>query len=102
MISSIFKFKLCDGVSEEFLQRLELMNDRVKTVDGFLGEEACRSLFDEEMFVSISYWRDYDALLTWRNDPEHKETQQLGKDKFFTWYEIQILESQREYSWQKP
>ena len=101
MIIAIFKFELCDNVADDFIAELNKMTERAKTMDGFLGEEPCRSLINENKFVSISYWRDKKALIAWRNDSEHRKTQKLGKDKFLKWYEIQILESQREYSWKK-
>jgi len=38
-------------------------------------------------------------MQTWRNDPEHKRIQQLGKDRILKWYEIKIAEVEREYDW---
>ena len=93
----LFRFELCGNINEESKNELEKMKERVKKVDGYLGEEPCRSLFEEDKFVTISYWCDKEALKTWRDDSEHRQTRQIGKDKFFKWYEIQILESQREH-----
>ena len=40
-------------------------------------------------------------MQAWRNDPEHKRIQRLGKDRILKWYEIKIAEVEREYEWGK-
>ena len=39
-------------------------------------------------------------IKSWRNDPEYKRVQQLGRDRILKWYEINIAEVEREYSWE--
>ncbi len=100
MISVIIKYEICSGMEAEFQEALDTLKERVKGYDGFLGEEACKNLENEKLYISIFYWRDRESIKSWRNDPEHKRIQQLGRDRILKWYEIQIAEVEREYSWE--
>ncbi len=100
MIVAIIKYKLRPGVEEKFREALQRMLAKVEQVDGYLGEDACQSVQDTEMFITISYWRDREALKTWREESEHREVQQFGRDEIFSWFEIQITELDRQYDWQ--
>jgi heme-degrading monooxygenase HmoA len=39
-------------------------------------------------------------MKAWREDPEHVEIQQLGREKIFAWYKIRVCELEREYEWE--
>ena len=36
---------------------------------------------DEE--VAISYWETEQHILAWKNDPEHRKAQRMGRDKWY-------------------
>jgi heme-degrading monooxygenase HmoA len=38
--------------------------------------------------VTISYFESLEAIKTWREHSEHKEVQRLGRELFYSWYEI--------------
>ncbi len=93
----IVEFTLREGAEKQFESALRRMQDRVKDYDGFLGEEPCRSLVDENKFVSIFYWRDRESIKTWHEDPEHVRVQELGREKLLSDYKIRVCEVEREY-----
>ncbi len=99
MIIAIVEFQLRPGTESIFEEALKKMQQRVKRYDGFLGEAPFRSLDDEQTALNLFYWRDRESMKAWREDPEHRETQQLGRDECFTSYKIQICEVEREYNW---
>lgn len=99
MIVAIIEFTLKPGVGAEFRAALEDMLARVERFEGYLGEEPCRSTADEHKFVTVSCWRDLAALEAWREDPEHRRIQRLGREKFFSWYRVRICRIEREYAW---
>ena len=49
--------------------------------------------------VTISYFESLEAIKTWRENPEHKEVQELGRELFYSWYEIQVVKVDRQYEW---
>jgi hypothetical protein len=40
-----------------------------------------------------------EAIKTWREHPEQKEVQRLGRELFYSWYEIQVVKVDRQYEW---
>jgi len=55
---------------------------------------------DEEN-VSIVEFESLEALAAWREHPEHKKAQQLGRDKFFSEYHIQVCTPVRDYRYEE-
>jgi heme-degrading monooxygenase HmoA len=49
--------------------------------------------------VTISYFESLEAIKTWREHPEHKEVQRLGRELFYSWHEIQVVKVDRQYEW---
>ncbi len=100
MMVVIVEFEIRAGAEAEFEVALRQMREQVKNHDGFLGEAPCRSLDNENKFISLFYWRDRESIKAWREDPEHVKIQQLGREKIFAWYKIRICELEREYAWE--
>jgi heme-degrading monooxygenase HmoA len=47
--------------------------------------------------VSLVEFESAETLLAWREHPEHKEAQRLGREQFFSEYQIQIGTPSRTY-----
>lgn len=56
------------------------------------------SVTENNYEISISYWENQDQIKKWKEDKEHLESQQLGKDKWYKSYSVQIVEVLREYN----
>ena len=91
------EFALRPGMEEKFEAALEEAHECVKRYEGFLGEQPCRDLFNEEKFVTIFYFRDRETIQAWRRDADHMRMQQMGKSEMFAWYKIRIAEVERQY-----
>ena len=48
--------------------------------------------------IAISYWPSLEHIKTWKKDIAHLEAQNLGKEKWYENYRVQIVEIKREYS----
>lgn len=97
MLVAIIEYELRPGVEAEFQTALAEMLEKVREVDGFLGEEPCRSVLTETKRVTISYWRDEAALRAWQTHPDHRRVKLLGRDKLLAWYRIRIARVERDY-----
>ena len=53
MMQVTIEFALNPGMEAEFEKAVALMDERVKAYDGFLGEQACRSLDDDGRFITL-------------------------------------------------
>ncbi len=48
--------------------------------------------------IAVSYWHSELDLQQWKKDPIHIEAQQLGKDKWYKSYSVEVVEIKRRYS----
>jgi len=65
-----------------------------------MGEYGCVDFVsvtegDDEM--AISYWPSLEHIQSWRQDQEHLEAQELGRNKWYMSYQVQVVELVREY-----
>ena len=99
MMQVTVEFGIKPGMEKQFEAALERAHAGIEKYDGFLGEEPCSNLFDDGKFVTLFYFRDRASITAWRNDPDHRQLQTLGKNEIFSWYRIRIGEIEREYAY---
>ncbi|MEW6999131.1 antibiotic biosynthesis monooxygenase [Colwelliaceae bacterium BS250] len=61
--------------------------------DGFLGVESAR----EQLGITVSYWRDLQAIKEWKINTDHQLAQQQGKTLWYSHYMTRICKVEREY-----
>jgi heme-degrading monooxygenase HmoA len=47
--------------------------------------------------VALSYWPDEQSIRAWRNHPEHVRAQQMGHERWYESYAVQVAQIGREY-----
>jgi len=70
----------------------------LEKIDGFLSVERFQSLVSDNKYVSLSFWRDEDAVKRWRDHAGHGLAQALGKSEIFADFRISVGEVVRQYS----
>lgn len=55
------------------------------------------SLLEGQQEIAISYWQTTEQIADWKNDPEHKRAQELGKSKWYKSYQVEVVRILREY-----
>lgn len=60
---------------------------------GFLGAESLR----DGLGITVSYWRDLDAIRNWKANAEHQEAQRLGKDTWYASFKVRICKVEDDY-----
>ena len=48
--------------------------------------------------ITLSYWNSLNDIKTWKNDAVHQQAQALGKRKWYSHYQVEIVEILREYA----
>lgn len=66
-------------------------------IDGFLSIERFESLVNPGKILSLSFWRDEQAVLAWRRLEEHRAAQSAGRDMMFENYRLRVAEVVRDY-----
>ncbi|GAA0569201.1 antibiotic biosynthesis monooxygenase family protein [Halomonas salifodinae] len=60
---------------------------------GFLGVESAR----EGVGITVSYWRDPEAIRAWKANLEHREAQRLGHHQWYRHFRVRVARVEREY-----
>ncbi|MGD8494855.1 MAG: antibiotic biosynthesis monooxygenase [Gemmatimonadales bacterium] len=66
----------------------------------FFGEEAVR--VDGHLSITISYWRDLEAIAAWRRHPRHAEIRARGVAEWYESYELRVARVERVSSFESP
>lgn len=98
MIAVIFEVMPSAQGKAEYLKIAAQLRDILENTDGVLSIERFQSLSDEGKILSLSFWRDEDAIQNWRNTLEHRAAQKQGKDNLFSSYRIRVANVVRDYS----
>ena len=48
--------------------------------------------------IAVSYWPDEASIRAWKQHTEHLEAQQLGRNRWYASYEVDIAEVKRSYA----
>lgn len=78
---------------EAYHQTAERMTELAKLQDGFLGMESARN----KLGITISYWRDLDAIRKWKMNAEHQVAQEKGRSDWYKHYKTRICLVERDY-----
>ena len=101
MIAVIFEFTAAEGRFADYKQLAEGLSEEVRKFDGFLSIERFQSISDPKRFVSLSFWRDEEAVRKWRNVQKHREAQARGRAGIFKGYRLRIASVIRDYEMDK-
>lgn len=65
-----------------------------------LGQFGCiefQGITEGKQEVALSYWRDEESIRSWKSHSEHALAQQLGKERWYESYIVQVARITREY-----
>lgn len=62
MIAVIFEVYPAEGKVEEYLDIAAELKPQLETIDGFISIERFSSLVEEGKVLSLSFWRDENAI----------------------------------------
>jgi heme-degrading monooxygenase HmoA len=98
MIAVIFEFTPVEGRFADYKALAEGLADDVRDFDGFLSIERFESITHKGKFVSLSFWRDEQAVERWRNLQNHREAQARGRGGIFGSYRLRVAQVLRDYT----
>ncbi|TSE13201.1 antibiotic biosynthesis monooxygenase [Mesorhizobium intechi] len=97
MIAVIFEVQPAEGRRDAYLAIAANLRPLLDGIDGFISIERFQSLADPNRILSLSFWRDEDAVKAWRNTEEHRQAQQAGRGGIFAGYRLRIAHVVRDY-----
>jgi heme-degrading monooxygenase HmoA len=97
MIAVIFEVCPHPHAKDQYLAIGASLAPLLATMDGFISVERFQSLSDPDKILSLSFWRDEDAVRQWRNTEEHRAAQAQGRETIFAGYRLRIAAVVRDY-----
>ena len=97
MITVIFEVIPKDGQKDAYLDTAAALRPLLEDIDGFISIERFQSLSQPGKLLSLSFWRDEEAVKQWRNLEAHRLAQQAGRNGIFEDYTLSIADVERRY-----
>jgi heme-degrading monooxygenase HmoA len=82
----------------EYSDMAYAMETLAKKQEGYLGIESVRDAASG-VGVTVSYWKDEKSILLWKQNMDHLSAQQLGQEKWYVSYKVEICKVERSYEW---
>jgi heme-degrading monooxygenase HmoA len=97
MIAVIFEAVPNSGKRDAYLDAAARLRPLLEKMDGFISIERFESLTQPGKILSLSFWRDEEAVRRWRNVEEHRRIQGAGRASIFADYRLRVAEVRRDY-----
>ncbi len=97
MIAVIFEVTADPARSERYFELAAELRAELDRVDGFVSIERFQSLTTENKYVSLSFWRDREAVEAWYARADHQAAQAEGRAGVFLDYRIRVADVFRDY-----
>lgn len=97
MIAVIFEVWPAEGGAREYFDLAASLRPDLERIDGFISIERFESLATKGKYLSLSFWRDEEAVRTWRNLEAHRKAQARGRRGVFADYRLRVASVVRDY-----
>jgi heme-degrading monooxygenase HmoA len=66
---------------------------------GYIGFESVRDVTGAG--ISISYWTDLESIRLWKQQLQHQQAQQRGKETWYQYYRVHVTRVERTYEFER-
>ena len=97
MIAVIFEVHPREGHADRYFELAAQLRGELEATDGFISVERFESLTRPGHYLSLSFWRDEDAVRRWRCQGRHRNAQREGRASVFENYRLRVAAVLRDY-----
>jgi heme-degrading monooxygenase HmoA len=97
MIAVIFEVWIAPTRQQDYLDIAARLKPELEKIDGFISIERFQSLSDSGKLLSLSIWRDEEAVRSWRHHADHRSAQREGRQSIFRDYRLRVVSILRDY-----
>ena len=97
MYAVIFEIEPEKETAQKYFDLAAELGPELEKIDGFISVERFTSMYNEGKYLSVSFWRDENALNQWREHLGHRDAQETGLINIFRNYRIRVAEVIRDY-----
>jgi heme-degrading monooxygenase HmoA len=93
----MFEVWPADGRRQEYLDIAATLRPLLEEITGFISIERFESLTEPGKMLSLSFFRDEQAVSEWRAVEAHREAQARGRSDIFKDYRLRVAGVIRDY-----
>ena len=97
MIAIIFEVEPAEGHRDAYLDIAARLRPELEKIDGFISVERFQSITNPGKMLSLSFFRDEQAVIAWRNLEAHRHAQAAGRSGIFAGYRLRVAQVLRDY-----
>lgn len=97
MIAVIFEVEPQAGQKNTYLEIAASLKPHLEKVDGLISVERFQSLSNDGKILSLSFFRDEEAVSNWRCTHPHRGAQSRGRGGVFANYRLRVAGVLRDY-----
>ena len=97
MIAVIFEAEPHAAHRDDYFRIAAELRPLLEDIDGFISIERFQSLSEETRILSLSFWRDEQAVAQWRTLEAHRAAQGEGRARIFRDYRLRVAHVLRDY-----
>ena len=97
MIAVIFEVRPAKGQKNTYLDIAADLKEELLKIDGFISVERFQSLSEPDKILSLSFFRDEEAVKNWRTLFKHRSAQAAGRSGVFADYRLRVASIIRDY-----
>jgi len=101
LLAVIFEFEPVAERRQDYLDFAAALGPELEGIDGFISIERFESLTQPGRLLSVSFWRDEDAITNWRNLEKHRAAQRAGRKGILADYRLRVASVIRDYGMQE-
>ena len=96
MVVITFRSRLRDEYMDEYNEMAPRMLALAREMPGFHSFKSFTA--DDGERISVIEFETKEHVTAWRNHPEHRTAQEIGREKFYAEYHLSVSETLRSYS----
>ncbi|WP_405998022.1 antibiotic biosynthesis monooxygenase family protein [Streptomyces sp. NBC_00829] len=92
MFVILFTSRLSDQAGEDYYATEAEMRERVRVIAGSDLMDVKHYTAEDGERLAVVRWRNAETLEKWRADPAHQLAQRLGRERWYSSYELTVAE----------
>jgi heme-degrading monooxygenase HmoA len=90
MLVVLFRSKLTTAAGADYSAMDAMLFERVRGFPGFIAVKSF--LAEDGERLTVVWFRDEETLKAWREDARHRVAQQVGRERWYEYYDLEVAE----------
>lgn len=100
MMLIVFRSRLKPTAGDDYKTMDEQMEAHARSFAGFIAAKSFTAADGERL--TVVWWQDAETLRAWATDAKHRAAQQLGRERWYEYYKMDVAEIVRSSNFVSP